>query len=74
MGLFSRKRQPVMEYDRENTYPVYVSSICTGETTAGFRNKHTKKYTEVMLIASEEDRYEFLSRYGLKPEEVKQEY
>ena len=74
MSLFSRKKEPAQDYDRENTYPVFYSSICTGETLAGFRNRTTKKFTSVMLVSSEEDKKEFMRRYGLGPGDVKQEW
>ena len=74
MGLFSRKKEPVLTYDRENTYPAFLSSICTGETAAGFRDKNTGKFSEVMLITCEADKKEFCRRYGLSQEEVRQEW
>ncbi|MBR2561466.1 MAG: aspartate dehydrogenase [Eubacterium sp.] len=40
-------------------------SICTGETTAGFRDLATGKYTEVMLIRDEKDLQQFMKEYGL---------
>ena len=36
-------------YDPEKQYPVIRSSICTGEKTAGFKNKTDGHFTEVML-------------------------
>lgn len=74
MSIFSRRKAPVEEYDREHTYPVFLSSICTGETAAGFRDKSTRKFTEVMLITSEADRKEFMRRFGLAAEDIRQEW
>lgn len=50
--------------------PVLHKSICTGETTAGFKDRETGKYTEVMLIRDEKDLKRFMSEYGIteKPE------
>ncbi len=50
--------------------PVLHKSICTGETTAGFKDLETGKYTEVMLIREEKDLNRFMSEYGIteKPE------
>ena len=45
--------------------PILRKSICTGETTAGFRNLETGKYTEVMLIRGEKDLKQFMSMYGV---------
>ena len=47
--LFGRKKEK-HSYDRENLKPVIRSSICTGEQVAGFKNIHTGKFSEVMLI------------------------
>ena len=74
MGLFSKKKEPEQTYDRENTYPVFLSSICTGETLAGFRDRKTKKFNSVMLIAGESDKREFMRRYGLAEGDIKQEW
>ena len=50
--------------------PVLHKSICTGETTAGFKDLETGKYTEVMLIRDEKDLKRFMREYGItdKPE------
>ena len=54
----------------ETQKPVLRKSICTGETTAGFKDLDTGKYLEVMLIRGEKDLEQFMSEYGLeeKPE------
>ena len=54
--------------------PVIRASICTGERTAGFRNLQTGKFTEVMLVRSEEDLREFRRLYGLGDGEISTEY
>lgn len=65
--MFWKKKEPVrvQDYDRENLRPAVRSSICTGEQVAGFRNLHSGKFQEVMLIRSEADLEEFKARYGL---------
>ena len=68
-----RKKQPVKkEYDRANQKPILRCSICTGEQVAGFKNIHTGKWEEVMLIKNEEDLETFKRMYDLK--EVTKEY
>ena len=74
MGLFFRKKPEPESYDKENTYPVFLSSICTGETAAGFRDKTTGKFHEVVLITSDADKKDFCRRFGLSPDEVRQEW
>lgn len=67
-----KKREPE-EYDRENKVPVLHASICTGETVAGFRDKKSGKFEEVMLVRGDRDLQEFMDRYGLT-EIPKKEY
>ena len=54
MGLFSKKKI-VHSYDKDSKRPVIKASICTGEQVAGFKDIHTGKIEEVMLIRSEAD-------------------
>lgn len=53
MGLFS-KRTEKKTYDRNNQKPVIKASICNGEQVAGFKDIHTGKFEEVMLICRAE--------------------
>ena len=72
--MFGRKkRTPIkLEYDRENQRPVLRCSICTGERVAGFKNIHTGKFEEVMLIRNEKELDVFKAMYDL--DEVTKEY
>ena len=72
--FFKKKNKEVKEsYDKENLIPILVSSICTGETVAGFKDKRTKKFNEVMLIKNDNDLKAFMKKYGLE-EIPKKEY
>ena len=71
--MFGRKRKKA-SYDRENLRPVIRVSICTGEQTAGFRNVHTGKFSEVMLIRTPDDLEEFQETYGISGDEIAREY
>ncbi|CUQ78709.1 Uncharacterised protein [Lachnospira eligens] len=51
MGLF-KKKSVLQSYDKENKKPVIKASICSGEQVAGFKDIHTGKIEEVMLIKS----------------------
>ena len=42
-------------YDKENKKPVIKASICNGEQVAGFKDIHTGKIEEVMLIKNQAD-------------------
>ncbi len=66
------KKAKRKEYDEKNQKPVIHCSICTGEQVAGFKNIHTGKFEEVMLIKGEKDLEAFLAMYGL--DEVTKEY
>lgn len=72
MGLF-KKKSVIQKYDKENKKPVVKSSICNGEQVAGFKDIHTGKIEEVMLIRSQADINKFKAMYGID-EEIKKEY
>ena len=59
------KRKTVKTYDPQLQKPVLHKSICTGETTAGFKDLAGGAYHDVMLIRSAEDLKEFMDTYGL---------
>ena len=60
------------QYDAETYKPVVKCSICNGEQVAGFKNLHTGKFEEIMLVRSEADLQEFKERYGIT--EITKEY
>lgn len=72
MGLFIKKKVK-RSYDMENKKPVIKASICTGEQVAGFKDIHTGKIEEVMLIKRPADLEKFKAMYGIN-EEIKKEY
>ncbi|MDO5703152.1 MAG: aspartate dehydrogenase [Lachnospiraceae bacterium] len=67
MRLFQRNDTKVKResYDAETLTPVIRASICTGEKTAGFREKETGKFHDIMLVRTDEDMLEFRTRYGI---------
>ena len=72
MRLF-KKKTVAKVYDKENKKPVIKASICNGEQVAGFKNIHTGKIEEVMLIRSEADLDNFKKMYGIN-EKIEKEY
>ena len=72
MRLF-KKKMVQRSYDMENKKPVIKASICNGEQIAGFKDIHTGKIEEVMLIKSPQDLEEFKAVYGIT-EEIAKEY
>ena len=69
-----RRKVKKCTYDRENQKPVIRSSICTGEQVAGFKNIHSGKFSEVMLIRHGSDLKEFLELYDISEADVAKEY
>ena len=62
--LHHKKTQDdVIKFDPETQYAVIRSSICTGEKVAGFRDRHSGHFTEIMLIRSPKDIEEFKKTY-----------
>lgn len=70
--MFGKKKKLKVEFDRETQKPVLRCSICTGEKVAGFKNIHTDKFEEVMLIRSDEELDVFKAMYEL--DDVAKEY
>lgn len=65
-GFLFKKRSKPKRYDPETQQPVLRKSICTGETTAGFRDLKTGRFTEIMLIRTPRDLAEFMEQYGVE--------
>ena len=65
MGLFSKKKI-VHSYDKDSKRPVIKASICTGEQVAGFKDIHTGKIEEVMLVKTSADIEKFKEMYGIE--------
>ncbi len=63
---------PSYDYDPEEEIPVIRASICNGEQVAGFKNKKTGTFHELVLIRDEQDIDAFKNAFGLK--EIKKEY
>lgn len=72
VALF-KKKTIVKIYDKNNKKPVIKASICNGEQVAGFKDIHTGKIEEVMLIKSPADLDIFKKMYGID-EEIAKEY
>lgn len=69
-----KKKTVKATYDKENQKPVIRASICNGEQVAGFKDLHTGKFSEIMLIRNSKDMDEFLEKYDISMEEVSKEY
>ena len=63
--MFGKRKNEKKTYDVETQKPVIKCSICTGEQVAGFKDIHTGKFEEVMLIRDEKDLEKFREMYGI---------
>ncbi|MCI7323103.1 MAG: aspartate dehydrogenase [Lachnospiraceae bacterium] len=70
--MFGRKKPQKKTYDKVNQKPVLHCSICTGEQVAGFKDIHTGKFEDVMLIRNEGDLKKFMEMYDI--ETITKEY
>ena len=62
-----------LSYDPSFQEPVLRCSICNGEQVAGFRDKKTGAFSEVMLIRFPQDLEEFRNQYKIR-EEIRKIY
>lgn len=65
MGLFKKKTK-VYSYDKEHMKPVIKTSICTVEQVAGFKDIHTGKIEDIMLVKTLADIEKFKEMYGIE--------
>lgn len=52
-------------FDPSAQEAVIKCSVCTGEKIAGFRDRASGRFTEVMLLKSSEDEKRFLKTYNM---------
>ena len=62
--MFGKKKDK-LTYDKENKKPVLKCSICNGEQVAGFKDIHTGKIEEIMLIRGARDLEAFMYMYDI---------
>ena len=72
MGLF-KKKTIVKTYDKENKKPIIKASICNGEQVAGFKDIHTGRIEEIVLIKKPADLEDFKKMYGINGD-IEKEY
>ena len=71
--MFFKKKLEKKTYDKLRKKPVIKASICTGEQVAGFKDIHTGKIEEVMLIKNQADLDAFKKMYGID-DDIEKEY
>ncbi|MBR4906019.1 MAG: aspartate dehydrogenase [Clostridia bacterium] len=62
--LFRKPKGP--GYDPEHAFPAVRKSICTGEAVAGFVDRATGRFSEVVLIRTPRDLEDFRRQYGIE--------
>lgn len=73
--LFGHSSKPsAAAFDRSKKTPAIKSSICTGETVAGFLLNDGKKFEEFMCIRSSADLKAFQKKFGIADGELKHIY
>lgn len=60
----------LIQYDPAKMTAVIRSSICTGEKTAGFKDKKTGHFTDIMLIRDDRDAAHFQELFGIEQLEI----
>ncbi len=71
-GKKSNVKIDIKQYDKNDWKPVIKCSICNGEQVAGFKDIHTGKFEEIMLIRDNADLTDLMKRYDLT--DVSKEY
>lgn len=64
--MFGRKnniKTDIKQYDKKDWKPIIKCSICNGEQVAGFKDIHTGRFEEIMLIRNDDDLADFMERY-----------
>ena len=71
--FFKHKKTPVEKksYDKDHKKPVLKCSICTGEQVAGFQDRKTGKFEDIMLVRSPQDLETFKTTYDITGEITK---
>lgn len=64
--MFKKRQLQKASYDKENQIPILKCSICNGEQVAGFKDVHTGKFEEIMLVRNDRDLEEFKEKYGVE--------
>ena len=66
MSIF-KKNKTIPIPDDFSAEDVHIeSSVCTGEKTIGFYDKHTKKLMYAEIVRSQSDIDDFCNKYGIK--------
>ena len=73
MSLFKRRRAKI-PYDPATQRPAVRRSICTGEMTAGFIDRQTGKFQDLMRLDGPQGLRDFCDAIGVREEDVETIY
>ncbi len=74
MGIFKKKNNDIPHISPDECVPVLRCSICTGEQVLCGKDRKTGQLTELMLIRTPSDLFDFCEANGLRPEDVQKIY
>jgi len=63
--FFKKKSMEKKYYNKEQKMPVLKCSICNGEQVAGFQDKKTGAFEDIMFIRSQQELEQFMDMYGI---------
>lgn len=69
--LFGKNRKEKISYDPSTQEPAIRKSICTGETTVGFRDLKTGHFTDIRKVNSPAETDQFCRELGISREDLK---
>lgn len=75
-NMFGKKKKPTTKsYNPETEYPMIRASICTGEKTAGIKDKTTGHIRDTRLIRNDDELDGFMREFGIADRSmIKTEY
>ena len=71
MPLIHKRKPRPIEYDPARQQPAVRQSICTGELTAGFIDRATGRFTELMRLDGRKGMEDFCQQVGVEVDEMK---
>ncbi|MDO4866583.1 MAG: aspartate dehydrogenase [Clostridia bacterium] len=74
MSLFKKRDREAIQYDPNTQQPAVRKSICTGEMTAGFIDRETGRFRDIMRLDGQKDLEAFCRSVGVSVEEIKTIY
>ena len=72
--MFWKKKTVPIPYDPAKEQPAVRRSICTGEMTAGFVERGTGEFRELMLLPGQKELETFCRDTGITPDGLKTIY